>query len=118
MRLISPGKMGIALDGREILSVILISKFLQQHQPQRAHEKPDFTIPGISDEEWVWTMRSIFLRKEMISMDSSLEQIAIKLTGRILIYKIEGYTGIKLVAVTHNTGIREPNLQTNFLTLN
>jgi len=51
MRLMSPGKIEIALDGREIFSVILISKFLRQHQPQRMHEKPEFPITGTSDEE-------------------------------------------------------------------
>jgi len=53
MRLISLGNIEIALEGREIFSVILISKFLRQHQPQRAHENPEFPITGTSDEEWV-----------------------------------------------------------------
>jgi hypothetical protein len=53
MRLISPGKIEITLDGREIFSVILISKFLWQHHPQRAHENPDLRISGTSDEEFV-----------------------------------------------------------------
>jgi len=53
MRLISLGKIEIALDGRKIFSVILISKFLQQHQPQPEQEKPEFSISGINDEECV-----------------------------------------------------------------
>jgi hypothetical protein len=68
MRLISPGKIEIALDGREISSVILISKFRQQHHPQRAQENPDLRISGTSDEEFVWTWRSICLRREVIFM--------------------------------------------------
>jgi len=51
MRLMSPGKIEIALDGREIFSVILISKFLRQHQPQRMHENTEFPITGTSEEE-------------------------------------------------------------------
>jgi len=74
MRLISLGKIEIALEGRKIFSVILISKFLQQHQPQQAQEKPDFSISGISDEECIWTRQSILLRREMISMDRPSEE--------------------------------------------
>jgi hypothetical protein len=53
MRLISPGKIDIALDGREISSEILISKFRRQHHPQRAHENPELRISGTSVEEFV-----------------------------------------------------------------
>ena len=53
MRLMSSGKIEIALDGREMFEVILMLKFSRQHQPQRLQEKPEFWIALAKADEWV-----------------------------------------------------------------
>jgi len=98
MRLISPGKMEIALDGREIFSVILISKFLRQHQPQRMHEKPEFSISGTSEEEGLLTRRSILLLREVMSMDKHRMERDIK----VWMTTITLYIPIKRVLIANH----------------
>ncbi|MBU3959225.1 MAG: hypothetical protein KKB72_00035, partial [Alphaproteobacteria bacterium] len=58
MRFTSSGKTDIAFDGREISFVILILKFSLQHQPHRAHERPDLKMDAAKTEEFVCTRRS------------------------------------------------------------
>ncbi len=69
MRLMSSGKTEITLDGREMSCVILILKFSRQHQPQRAHEKPDLSMDGAYAFECVWIRRSILRLREAVSMN-------------------------------------------------
>jgi hypothetical protein len=78
MCLISSGKTEIALDGREIVEVILILKFSRQHQPQRSHEKPEFRIALAKADECVWIRRSILCLREAESMNKHFESYDIK----------------------------------------
>jgi hypothetical protein len=78
MRLISSGKIEIALDGREIVEVILIVKFSLQHQPQRVHEKPEFRISPLYTSECVSVSRSILRLREAASMNKHRESQDIK----------------------------------------
>ncbi len=78
MRLIPSGKIDTALDGHEIVEVILILKFSRQHQPQRSHEKPEFRIALAKADECVWIRRSILCLRERESMDKHFEGYDIK----------------------------------------
>ncbi len=77
MRLISPGKIEIAFEGRRMSSVIFILKFSQQHHPQRAHEKPELRISWVKTDEWVWIILSILRRSEAMSMNKHREDMDI-----------------------------------------
>jgi lipoate-protein ligase A len=69
VRLISSGKTETALDGREIVEVILILKFSRQHQPQRLHKKPELRISGVKTDECMWISCSILFLRETVSMN-------------------------------------------------
>jgi lipoate-protein ligase A len=65
----SSGKTETALDGREIVEVILMLKFSLQHQPQRMHKKPELRISGVKTDECMWISCSILFLRETVSMN-------------------------------------------------